>query len=274
MIKLIRHSTRNSSSKKHLLRRVNYIEDREHPNHAEKEITCACNYRCGNSSSEFIDEVLRLDALYQEARRGRPGRPGHRLFEEIVYSSPMGAGLDEHERKWVERKMVALMARKTACRVAWHIDQKNGRSDLHMLLASRTQTDPPTTTIWSEFKESRHIFVEFDRWDEGITTFLNSRRPASPLKTPRNVRIARYAPMSLATELAKIASYPVTEKNLTTLIAEAGHTLVSKTESTISIRFKGKPKLLRYNMRKLLEDIAHELHKKGPDISPHEIGGG
>jgi hypothetical protein len=259
MIKLLRHSTRKASLKNHLVHRVNYIEDREHPNHADKEITCACNYRCGNSSSDFINEVMSLDALYQLERKGRSGRPGRRLFEEIVYSSPAGARLEAHERKWIERKMVALVARKTACRVAWHIDHTTGRSDMHMLLAARTQTNPPATTIWSEFKESRHIFVEFDRWDEGITTFLNSRRPASPLKTARNIRRAKYAPEEIACELAKIATRTVTPENLSELITKAGHKVVSQTERTICIIFKGRKRSLRYNSAKLAKEIDREI---------------
>lgn len=262
MIKRIRHSTRKASSHKHLSKRVDYLEDRDHPNHINKEITCACNYRCGNSSSDFITEVLSLDALYQLARKGRPGRPGRRLFEEIVYSSPKGAGLDDYERKWIERKMIALLARKTACRVAWHIDPTTGRSDMHVLLAARTQTNPPTTTIWSEFKGARHIFVEFDRWDEGITTFLNSRRPASPLKTARKIRIDKYAPQEFASELAKIATKTVTPENLSELITQAGHKVVSEKERTICIIFKGRTRSLRYNSAKLIEEIIKEINIK------------
>lgn len=262
MIKRIRHSAGKASSQKHLAKRVNYLEDRDHPNHADKEITCACNYGCGNSSSDFITEVLRLDALYQLARKGRPGRPGRRLFEEIVYSSPKGAGLDDYERKWIERKMIALLARKTACRVAWHIDSTTGRSDMHMLLTARTQTDPATTTIWSEFKGARHIFVEFDCWDEGITNFLNSRRPASPLKTARKIRIHKYAPQEFASELAKIATKTVTPENLSELITKAGHKVESQTERTICIIFKGRTRTLRYNSAKLIKEIIKKINKE------------
>jgi len=262
MIKLIRHSTRRASSRNHLAKRVAYLEDRKHRNHKVKEILCARNYRCGNSSNDFIHEVLLINALYQDSHNGRRGRPGHRLFEEIVYSSPKGVWLDESERRIIESAIVRMVALNTACRTAWHMDTVTGRADMHLLLAARTRTTPPASSLWSRFSGSTHIFVEFDLCDEKIVNFLNSMRPQLHLKSASQLRHAKYASKPLAAELAQFAKGPVTVDSLPSLVTLAGHTVVSRTEKTISLIFKGRSRPRRYNSRNLVEDIVKEALKQ------------
>lgn len=268
MIKLVRHSTRLAASLKHLSRRVVYLEDQEHRNHKGKEIVCARNYRCGHASSDFIKEVLRLDASYQHARKGLSGRPGRRLFEEIVYSSPKNVWMDERERSQIESTIVRLVAPNTTCRTAWHLDSVTGRADMHLLLAARTQDDPPSTTLWGRFKGAKHIFVEFERCDLRIAAILNLRTSRPSVKTARQVRKAKYASQTMASNLAQVASESVTAENLSELITKAGHKVISQTERTICIIFKGRKRSLRYNSAKLVEETNKEFNNPERDQEP------
>jgi hypothetical protein len=262
MIKLVKRSTRKASSSSQLKQRVEYLVDRTHENHQNKSILPPRNCYCsGNSPEEFIAEVLRLDNRYQKARKGKPGRVGRRLFEEIVYSSPKGARLSNEERSEIEQSILNLIGNSTACRIVWHIDRETSRADMHMLLAARTHSRIPSTTLWGKFRKNRHIFYEFDMCDTLIVHRLNRTRSAAPLQTAKEIHQARYRIIPLARELAMIANGPVTEEKLDQLIQTVGHSVQSKTEKTIQIKFRDKIRGLRYNICKLLEEINSEIEK-------------
>jgi len=279
MIKLAKRSTKKACSPKELSRHVKYLENTEHKRHLEKIVLCARNYNCpGNSAREFIDEVMRLDARYRKFRTGKPGRPGRRLFEEIIYNSPKGVQLSDQERGDVEKTVLDLIGNGTAFRVGWHIDKKTGRSDMHVLMASRNQAQTPAPTLWSRFQKSNHIFVEFDLCDQLINQTLGKTRGIH-IPTARQIRQSKYAPVPLARELARIADGPVSMENLSSLITQAGHKVLSITERTICLILRGWERKLRYNFRKLIADINEEIHvlelqqmlekSLSPDSRPH-----
>lgn len=265
MIKLVRRAVRKAASQKFLSRQVAYLEDRK--NHEGKHIDQVRNINCaGNSAQDFIREVLRLDRRYQLARHGTQGRPGRRLFEEIVYSCPKGALMTSEEREKVGDMIVDLVGRNTACRLAWHIDKNSGRSDMHCLLAARTRDAKPVPTLWSRFDKRRHIFVAMDDCDEAIVRYLNKSRPHAPLASARQVRRKRFALRPLAEEIARVAqtaNEPVTPENIAKFVEMRGHTILSETPQTLSMRFKGHNKTLRYNKAKLLKDLRASLGKNG-----------
>jgi hypothetical protein len=263
MIKLVKRSARNAASPKFLLRQVDYLEDLE--KHQGKFVDQVRNINCtGNSGQDFIREVLRLDKRYQLARMGKPGRPGRRLFEEVVYSCPKGALMTNAERETVSEMILDLVGRNSAFRIVWHIDTNSGHSDMHCLLAARTRDTQPSPTLWSRFNKSRHIFVAMDDCDETIVRYLNKSRPRAPLPSARQVRRSRFAIRPLAQEIARTANEPVTPGNLARLIEIQGHTVLSVTPRTISLRFRGRIKTLRYNKAKLLRDIQNALEKNAP----------
>lgn len=168
MIKFVPRDKILASLHKELINQITYIEDQEDERHESKEILCARNYNCGDSIQEFFAEVIRLDNLYKKKRKSHRGRRGRRLFEEIVYNSPKDAHLTDQERNMIEGMVLDLLGRNTAYRTAWHIDHESGQSDLHILLAARTQTHPPTSSLWSRFDSENHIFVRFDECDQAI----------------------------------------------------------------------------------------------------------
>jgi hypothetical protein len=260
MIKLIRRSVRKASSQKFLLEQVDYLEDRK--KHEVKYIAHVRNINCaGNSAQDFIREVLRLDRRYQLARQGRSGRPGRRLFEEVVYNSPKGANITDEERETLSEMILDLVGRTSAYRIAWHIDPQTGQSDMHCLIAARTRDNKPVPTLWSRFDKRRHIFVAMDNCDEAIVRYLNKARSHAPLPSAQQVRRSRLTIKTLAEEIARIANEPVTPDNIARFIEILGHTILSVTPRTLSMRFCGSIKTMRYNKVKLLKDIRNELEK-------------
>ena len=176
MIKLVKRNPSNASSKAKLAERVAYISDPAHKDHLAKTILPARNYNCPDPSGDsFISEVIRLDAEYRNSREGRRGKRSARLFEEVIYSSPHGANLNDLERESVESMIVNLVGRTTACRTAWHLDNDTGRADLHVFLAAKNRDYPPRVTLWADYggKEGKHVFAEFDRLDVAITRHIN-----------------------------------------------------------------------------------------------------
>jgi len=268
MIRRIPHNATKASSKYHLNKRVAYLEDKKHRKHRGKEILCARNYGCGPTASEFIDEVLRLDRFYRDSRKGSRGRHGRRIFEEVVFRPPPGARLDESERRRIECTIVRFVARETACRTAWHIDHSTGECDFHLILAARTKSYPPVSTLWSRYKGSKHLSAELGRVDEEIIAFLSARRPALTLKSPKQVAQAKTKKKLLALEIEKFARGPISAEKLPAWITAAGHAVVSKTSKSLLVRFKGSERVFRYNLEKLIQDTKEAVAKKAIAIPP------
>ena len=273
MIRRIPHNATKASLKYFLNKRVAYLEDKNHRKHRGKEILCARNYGCGPTASEFIDEVLRLDRFYRDSRLGSRGRHGRRIFEEIVFRPPPGAHLDERERRRIECRIVSFVARETACRTAWHVDHSTGECDFHLLLATRTKSYPPVSTLWSRYNGSKHLSAELGRVDEEIIAFLSARRPAPALKSPRQVAQAKTIKKSLAAEIAQFAGGPISAEKLPAWIAAAGHAVVSETAKAIVVKFKGGGRGFRYNLQKLLQETKEAIAKQTTATPPAATDG-
>jgi hypothetical protein len=282
MIKLVKRTTLRAASPATLAERIAYISDVTHRDHENKTIHPAKNYNCPNQSAQaFLREVHRVEKNYQNGRRGKRGKRSRRLYEEVIYSSPHGANLTPLERESVETMVVNLIGRRTACRTAWHVDQSTGRADLHVFLAAKTHDYPPRVTLWADFggSEGRHIYAEFDRLDELITTTLN-RSPDRqvPLKSATLVRRERAhqaigQKRPLHQEIADKFSSRITAGNIAAAITRLGHSVSKLTSRTISVVFRGRAKPCRYNLEDLLTDIAVDQSrhpspsKPGPEIS-------
>lgn len=255
MIKLTRRSTVRASSRAKLADRATYITDYTHPDHKGKTICPAQNYGCPHYTRKaFIDEVLRLDAHYKKRRAGRRGKRSPRLFEEIIYSTPEGAFPTEAERDAIEGMIINTIARNTACRCAWHLDDDTGRADLHILLASKDHDG--LLTLWANFggKDGQHINAEFDRLDDDITAYLNQQdEPRPPLKSAATVRRKNNAPF--AAELAEKHPEPITADTLLHTLAILGYTVTKATKKTVSVVFTGKKRAHRYNIEDLVLNI-------------------
>ncbi len=222
MIKLVKRATLRAASPATLAERIAYISDVTHRDHENKTIHSAKNYNCPNQSAQaFLREVHRVEKNYQNGRRGKRGKRSRRLYEEVIYSSPHGANLTPLERESVETMVVKLIGRRTACRTASHVHQSTGRADLHVFLAAKTHDYPPRVTLWAEFggSEGRHIYAEFNRLEELITTILNrSSERHAPLKSAakvhaENVRKAIGPKAPLAAEITSKFVNKITAKS-------------------------------------------------------------
>lgn len=278
MIKLVKRTTLRAASPATLARRVVYISDAKHRDHRGKTIHPARNYNCPNQSPEtFRKAVLEAEDAYKRARLGKRGKRSPRLFEEIIYSSPHGADLTWLEREQIETMVINLIGRHAACRTAWHVDDKTGRVDFHVLMAAKTQDHPPRVTLWAQFggSERRHIYAEFDRLDELITSQLNrSPERHTPLKSAsrihrETVREIIGSKPSLAAEIAAKCAYKITADNIAAAVTSLGHSVTKLTSRTISVVFRGRVKPRRYNLDDLLLHIAANQPDSldGPEMS-------
>jgi hypothetical protein len=183
-----------------------------------------------------------------------------RLFEEFIYSTPKGANLTEAERESTELMLVNEFSRHAACRVAWHSNAETGRSDLHLLIASKNDDFPSTLTIWSKFGGSgkKNIITTINRLSKDIIKKLNKTRSkdkklkSAPqvyrdnLETNKDIK-------SLAQELAELKLAPdELREGLETL----GYEITRENDETVSVKFPGSLKAKRYNKANLFRDIA------------------
>lgn len=273
MISLTTRCNQRASSKKVLRRRVAYLEDKAHESHRDKIIYPAKNYNCPDQTGEaFVNRCIALDADYQAARLGRPGRPSTSLFNEIIYSSDVGAHLTDLERESIELLTINEFARNTPCRVAWHVNQATGRADLHILAAAKDDDYPPKVSLWRSFggSKGRHLYHTMDLVDARIAKQLNkSRSPEKKIRSARKAHKERVQELTgkkkpnLATELAPL-ELPMS--GLRKGIEKLGYKVVKETDKNISVMFDGGKRPSRYNKVDLLKDIAKIplKEKKGP----------
>jgi hypothetical protein len=260
---LISRNKQRSKSQKVLRGRVAYLEDREHSAHVGKIIYPAQNLNCpGPDAEDFVAECVRVDALYQEARSGKRGKPSTTLFVEIVYSSPTGAHLTDLERDSIAKISLNEFARNTACRYAWHVNEKTGRADLHCLLAAKDDDYPPRIALWRDFggKDGKHLYASMDRLGTDIVKELNKKRsPDRQLKSAEQVHKERVSKLTdkkkpdLASELAPLN---LSQSELAAGIKHLGYTVTKETDKNISVLFADSKRPARFNKAALLKTIA------------------
>lgn len=183
--------TARAASRAVLEKRVAYISDPNHPDHSgakKKTIYPARNYNvpcCDQSPEGFMSELARLIGDYCQCRRGKRGKRSRRLFEEIIYSTEPEAWLNAEGREEIERRIIRRFGAMAVCRTAWHVDEKTGRCDLHVLVSAINLDYPPALTLWSEFggTDNDHIYSAMDRLDAEIADYLNSTPERQKAKT-------------------------------------------------------------------------------------------
>jgi len=192
---LVNRSTPKASSLVVLKKRVSYISDPDHPNHSgdkKKMILPARNYNVPDndqSPAAFMSAVVRTNVEYNCCRTGRVGKCSRRILEELIFSTEPGAWLTAEERNEIEERIVSRLAGMSVCRNAWHIDEKSGRCDLHVLLSAKTLDYPPKMTFWCEFggRDRDHLYAAMDSLDVEIVRYLNRKpeRQEEKLKSAR-----------------------------------------------------------------------------------------
>lgn len=283
---------KRASSKVVLVARVVYISDPSHPDHSgkkKKTIYPARNYNVpGNDQSPeaFIREVVQLDNSYQDLRFGKMGKGSSQLFGELIYSTEPGAWLTNEERDEIERRIVSRFGGMAVCRTAWHVDEKTGRCDLHVLISAKNLDYPPKMTLWAEFggTDQDHIYAAMDSLDTEITRYLNrtpERKKAklqSAKRRHRNVAFEAIGPkqpicLTLAKHLFKTKMKPeeIDEKILTTTIESIGHEVVGPIGRSASVIFKGRKRPRRFNLESLKDETIAILERLKND-NPGDIG--
>jgi hypothetical protein len=262
MIKPITRKPSNASSAAILRKRIRYIEDKKHPDHAKVSVYKATNYRCSNATGKAFEKAcISSNEAYQKSKERRlGGRKTMRLFEEFIYSTPKGANLTEAERESTELMLVNEFSPHSACRVAWHSNAETGRSDLHLLIASKSDDYPPVLTIWNKFGGSgkKNIITAINRLSKDIINKLNKTRAKdkklkSAQQVYRDILETDKDIKSLAEELAELKLAPAElREGLETL----GYEITRENEETVSVKFPGSLKAKRYNKANLFRDIA------------------
>jgi len=283
--------TCDAGNKAVLIRRVKYISDPHHRDHKNKKIRPARNYNIpgGDQSPEaFISEVVRLDDEYHRCRLGKVGKRSRRLFEEIIYSSLPGANLTEDERATVEAMMIDGICRMAVCRPAWHIDERTGREDLHILLSAKNLAYPPQMTLWSVFGGSNgdHLYACMDALDSEIAHYLNlspDRQTAKLKSAKKRYKENAFAVIGKQQPLAdELALYfykrkkPIEEiegEAIAKALKSLGHEAGRLTDRSVTVQFKGRKKRRRYNLPDLNDRVLTELERllENPE-NPGDLG--
>ncbi len=258
---LISRNKGRAKSQKVLKVRVAYLEDKVHKKHVGKIITAANNLNCdGPGGEDFVSQCIKANEEYQELHLGRPGRPTKTLFIEVTYSSPVGAFLTDAERNIICKKALDKYAQNSACRYAWHINPDTGRSDLHLLLAAKSNDYPPEITIWRKHAGStgENLYASMDRLGTEIAEELNEKRtPATHLKSAEQVHketlVSASGKKDLAAELAPLNK---SQDDLVAGILELNYNVTKDTKNNVSILFPGAKRASRYNKKELLRQIA------------------
>ena len=295
---LVNRCTARAASPAVLEKRVDYISDPDHPDHSgekKKTIYQARNYNVpyGDQSPEaFTTALNRLIEDYFRCRSGKRGKRSRRLFEELIYSSQPGAWLTAEERNEIERRIVARFGAMAVCRTAWHVDEKTGRCDLHVIVSAKNLDYPPALTLWAEFGGSGndHIYAEMDMLDVEITRYLNrtpERQKAKCKSAKRRHREATAAVIGkrepLADELAwyfrkRVTPAEIDSDVITAAIKTLGHEVAKVTGRSVSVVFRCRKKPRRYNLADLLDESVIALERlietpkmaslEGPEMPP------
>jgi hypothetical protein len=263
MISLTTRSPVRAASQKVLRRRVAYLEDRQHESHRDKIIYPARNYNCfGDDGEDFVQACIRTDDAYQAARLGRPGKPSKSLFNELIYSSDLGAHLTDLERESIELLTINEFARNTPCRTAWHTNASTGRADLHILAAAKDDDYPPRVSLWRSFggSKGRHLYHTMDLVDARIAKQLNKVRPKEKkIRSARKAHKQRIQTLTgkVKADLAKeLAPLGLAMSELRKGIEKLGYKVLKETAKNISVLFAGAKRPSRYNKVDLIKKIA------------------
>ena len=209
----------------------------------------------------------------------KKGKLSRRLFEELIFSTLAGAWLTEEERGVVEKRMISDFASMAVCRTAWHVDEKTGRCDLHVLLSAKNMDYPPAVTFWANYGgcDSNHIYAEMDNLDAEITRYLSRtpERQKAKLKTAREKHlettvsyIGEQIPFSIELALyfrKRNKSLELDNDTITEAIKSLGHEVTKIKRRTISIQFRGCKTSRNYNLIKLVDDVVVTIERLRSD---------
>lgn len=271
MIKPAKHSTPARTSLKVLERRVRYIADPDHGNHAAKLVLPSKNHNCsGQGASDFMQAVQEGIGRYQSRREGRRGKRTRRIWEEYCYSSPEGSVpkadgsgmepcLNPDECAEAERRFLAGPLGRGSCRHGWHIDLVTGRCDWHCLAGEHDSRG----VIWANDgfgKGQKNLKLELERIEEDLLAELNRRRPPhQQLKSARqrNKEKRRKAGKLTFAQKLVVIGWDGTPKTLTEAAERAGYVVHAKTKKSITVHSKAcksKPKVIRYTIATLTQN--------------------
>lgn len=271
MIKLEQKRARNKlSSVKALRDHCAYLADSSNKDHIGKTLVAPVNHWCnGNSIEEFIKECTKARETFAKARKGKPGRPSNRLWEEVIYSTPYGARPTRAARDAITALLIQEIAPDSAARSAWHLDERSGRADLHIIIAAKTTGYPPSTTLWETHgkRDSEHLLAHFNRIDDEIADFTGVKSASKTRKDKlRKEGIITDDISSLADHLSRLP-IAITPEILQHAIRTMGHKVTKISKRSISIIWKKRKQARRYNIEKLLGDIK-EIKKNTPAKTP------
>jgi hypothetical protein len=273
MIKQLKRLKVRASSLKTLQSRIVYLENQQHEDHQDVVVYPSVNYNCGGQPGKaFVNEVIKADELYfASPDRQKGGKPSTRLFEEFVYSTPMGAFLNANERKEIELSLVNSFARHAAVRLGWHVNETTGRSDLHILIAAKNNDWPAKLTLPSQFGHGKPCIISvINRVSKEITDNMNKTRPEK-LKTAIEVhkekeQLRTGKTHNLAKELAPLGLAP---DELREGIESLGYSVTRENENTISVKFPNSKRASRYNKHELIRAMAASEDGPKPGGNSH-----
>ena len=278
---LVDRRTVRAASRVVLRTRVAYISAPNHPDHSgakKKTIYPARNYNVpyGDQSPEaFMAALNRLIEDYFRCRRGKRGKSSRRLFEEIIYSTMVGVWLTAEEREEIEKRIIRRFGAMAVCRTAWHVDEKTGRCDLHILISAINLDYPPAVTLWSEFggTDRDHLYSVMDKLDVEIARYLNRRPERQKAKLKSAKRRHREAAAEvigkqpqLGDELARFffdrkKPTEIDEAAITEAIRALDHKVKKITRRSVPVVFRGRKKPRRYNFANLVDGVVVELER-------------
>ncbi len=276
MNKLVRRSGVKAASRACLIKLVEYISDPKHKDHIGKILGIARNRNCDSQSADdFIRTVIRAEHDYRDWRRGKQGKRGTRIFEEIIFSTPEGTWTNEHERQKIADLIIERFCAQAAARENSHCNPETGRDDIHIIFAAKTRDYPPQLTLWSRFGSGGdNLNAEFDRLDVEIIEMLNQNpeRAKRKLKSATRVRKDEAqkligAKPTLAAEIAAKTLSPIDMDNLRAVIEGLGHKVTRLTSRAVSVVFNGRAKPRRFNIEDLLLGISVEQELLGNSSS-------
>jgi hypothetical protein len=252
MNKRVKRSAAKAASAEVLVKRVDYISDSLHKDHLNKKVLPARNYGCPDQTKEsFIALVIDLDDRCRKARKlaRKCGKQTRRIFDELIYSSEIGAFLSPEELNEIEAKIMNKFMEKyqdAAIRTGWHISP-DGRADLHLLISAKAAIITAKSTEYEVVfgRAVGNSIIAFQTLDREIAALLNTnpermRVHTAAIDVQINKTRKKYdieEPATLAQQIAKKFRQEVTAENLGAILRKLGHKLAKITKRTAYVVF-------------------------------------
>jgi hypothetical protein len=280
VIKRTRFSRASRGSLKRLIDRCDYSADADHPNHVGKIIhrptTAGCD---GITVDDFLTKILDLYQAYEKGRAGKKGNRTTKLFEEFVYSCPIGTFLSPAERKTVNGGLRQRLWNNVPILPVWHEDPVSGRSDLHVLAGAYTDSDPPLVFTSAGFGHgAKNILLEMERAEDEVLQLLNQRRARErwilSARETRRLALIKAGKKTLVQRLAKI--WDGKGKTLQDALLKLGYFVLKLTAKTVTVARNAAARPRRYLIATLEKGRMAELKalsKEGPTSPDPEMGG-